>query len=139
MLPLPHLKTNPWLNLNFVEVFITSLSSSINSQVQALEVWRIHLKVMDKYIKKPLIHSNILWCNLYSLINVSSSSKRLSPPHLIWVTVIVTSVFDVCATITDQGTGGREGSVRFLDASYITSELKIEQNLFVAYQHNNSE
>ena len=30
---------NPWLTLNFVEVFITSLYTSSNSQVQALEVW----------------------------------------------------------------------------------------------------
>ena len=43
--------------------------------------------------------------------------KDSPPPHLIWVTVIVTSVFDVCATVTDQGPGVREGSVRFLDAS----------------------
>ena len=40
MLPLPHLKTNPRLTFNFVEVFVMSLYEYINGQIQDLEVWR---------------------------------------------------------------------------------------------------
>ena len=78
----------------------------------------IHLKLLATYIRKPLMHSNLVWSTLSSLINVSSSRKRLLVfSHLIWVAVIATSLLDVCANITAQGPGVREGSVRFLDAS----------------------
>ena len=78
----------------------------------------IHLKVLYTYIRKPLIHSNLLWCTLSYLINIFSSSTRLLVfSHLIWVTVIDTSLFDVCETVTTHGPGVREGSIRFLDAS----------------------
>ena len=86
------------------------------------------------------MHYNLLWGTLYSLINVSSSRTRLLVfPHLIWVNVISTYLFNMCATVPAQGPGVREGSVRFLDASLITSELQIEQNLFAACQNTNSE
>ena len=86
------------------------------------------------------MHSNLLWGTLSSLIKVYSYSKILlviSP--LTWVTVIYTSLFDVCATVTVQGTGVREGSFRLLDASVIPSELQIEQNIFADCQDTNSE
>ena len=86
------------------------------------------------------MHSNLLWGTLSSLIKVYSYSKILlviSP--LTWVTVIYTSLFDVCTTVPAQGNGVRGGSVSFLGASLIPSELQIEQNLFAVCQHTNSE
>ena len=63
------------------------------------------------------MQSNLLWVNLYFLVNVSSSRTRLLVfYHLILVTVVATSLFDVCDTVTVQGPGVREGSVCFLDA-----------------------
>ena len=68
-------------------------------------------------MRKPHIHSNILWVTLSSIINVSISRTRLLIfPHLTSVTLITTSFIEVCATVTDNGPGAREGYLRFLDA-----------------------
>ena len=78
----------------------------------------IHLEVLATYIRKPLMHSNLLWGTLSSLVNVSSSRTRLLVfPHLIWVAVVATSLLKVCATVPAQWPGVRECYVRFLDAS----------------------
>ena len=78
----------------------------------------IHLKVLVTKIRKPIMHSNILWDTLSPLINVSSYRVRLLLfYHLTWVAMITTSLFKVCANVPTQETGLREGSVRFLDTS----------------------
>ena len=86
------------------------------------------------------MHFNLLWGTLSSIINLSSSSTRMLVfYHLIWVTVIDTSLLDVWATVPAKGPGVREGYIPFLDASWIPSELQGGQNIFAACQHTNSE
>ena len=78
----------------------------------------IHLKLLVTKIRKPIIHSNLLWDTLSPLINVSSYRARLLIfYHLTWVAMITTSLFEVWANVPAQETGVREGSVRFLDTS----------------------
>ena len=56
----------------------------------------IPLKLLTTYIRKSIMHYNILWDTLSYLINVPSSRKILLVfSHLIWVTVIATSLLDV--------------------------------------------
>ena len=91
-------------------------------------------------MRNTLINPNLLCVTLYSFINVYSSSKRLLVlPHLTSVTVITTSLLEVCATVPAHDPGVREGSICFLDTSWIPSELKIEQNIFSACQYTSSE
>ena len=140
MFSLPNLQTYPRLPLSFIWVFVTSLSTSINVKINALEV-RHHPFVGTGRIDEEASYTfqSLVGHNIPPHQCIHIWDKTPGFPQFNLVTVITTSFIEVCATVTAHGPGVREGSFRFLDAYWIPSELQIEQKLFSACQHTSSE